>query len=238
MTLKNRQIIQAALLLATLTLSVIAQQRTITGKVIAITDGDTITVLDSGKQQHKIRLDGIDAPEASQPFGTQAKKALSDLVFGRNVTVISSNTHRYGAAVGKVLLDGKDINYVQVMHGFAWFYLAYAHELKRDDAQAYEQAEAKARADRRGLWTDASPAPPWEYRKGKREAVTKVKPGANGRIIGNRGSRVYHRPDCPAYNDVGERNRVFFKTAAEAERAGFRLAGNCPRVPGSGSARF
>jgi endonuclease YncB( thermonuclease family) len=80
MTLKKRQIIQAALLLATLTLSVIAQQRTITGKVIAIADGDTITVLDSGKQQHKIRLDGINAPEASQPFGTQAKCTSSQFL--------------------------------------------------------------------------------------------------------------------------------------------------------------
>jgi micrococcal nuclease len=185
-----------------------------------------------------VRLEGIDAPESAQAFGTQAKKSLSDLIFGRTVTVTSSKRDRYGRALGKVTLEGKNINYVQALYGFAWFYRDYSKDLTRDDAAAYEQAERTAKADKRGLWADPSPVAPWEYRKGKREAAARVKPVTNGQIIGNRSSRVYHRSDCPAYKDVGERNRVFFKTVAEAEKAGYRLAGNCPRAPGSGSARF
>lgn len=67
-----------------------------------MSDGDTITVLDDSKQQHKVRLEGIDAPESAQAFGTQAKKSLSDLVFGRTVTVANSKTDRYGRVLGKV----------------------------------------------------------------------------------------------------------------------------------------
>jgi endonuclease YncB( thermonuclease family) len=221
-------IIQAAWLCAAFSLSVAAQQRTITGKVVAIADGDTITVLDGNKQQHKIRLDGIDAPESSQPFGAQAKKALSDLVIGRQVNVAASKTDRYGRTVGKVSLDGKDINYVQLLQGFAWFYRAYARELSREDARTYEQAEARARADGRGLWREPAPVPPWEYRAKQRVPVVKSQPVATGQIIGNRKSRIYHRPDCPSYNDVSKPNRSYFKTAEEAERAGYRVAGNCP----------
>jgi endonuclease YncB( thermonuclease family) len=234
----NKRIILTAWLLIVFALPVTAQQRAITGRVVGVSDGDTLTLLDSNNKQHKVRLDGIDAPESSQPFGAKSKQSLSTLVFGRAVTVTSLKTDRYGRVVGKVTLDGKDINYVQVMNGWAWFYRDYARELNTEDAKDYEQAENTARSQRRGLWTDASPVPPWEYRKSKRAAAAKVKPATNGQIIGNRNSRVYHRPDCPAYNDVGERNRVFFKTAVNAERAGYRLADNCPRVPGSGSARF
>jgi endonuclease YncB( thermonuclease family) len=233
LAMKNKRIALTAWLLLVFTLPAAAQQRVITGRVIGLADGDTLTLFDGKNKQHKIRLDGIDAPESSQPFGARSKQSLSSMVFGKTITVTSSKTDRYGRLVGKVTIEGKNINYVQVLNGWAWFYRDYARELSAEDASDYEQAEKTARSQRRGLWTDPSPAPPWEYRKGKREATAKVEPPANGRIIGNRSSRVYHRPDCPAYNDVGERNRVVFKTAAEAERAGFRLAGNCPRTPGS-----
>ncbi len=75
---------------AFLYLSVAAQPQTITGKVVGVSDGDTITVLDASNQQHKIRLDGIDAPESNQDFGARAKQSLSDLVFGKTVTVTSA----------------------------------------------------------------------------------------------------------------------------------------------------
>jgi len=109
-----RQSIAAALLAALLCLSATAQQQTITGKVVGVSDGDTITVLDANRQQHKIRLDGIDAPESSQDFGSRAKQSLSDLVFGKTVTVTSRKKDRYGRVLGTVTLDGKDINLEQV----------------------------------------------------------------------------------------------------------------------------
>ncbi|MCI0336116.1 MAG: thermonuclease family protein [Acidobacteria bacterium] len=104
-----KQFISATCILLLLCLPTAAQLRVITGKVVGISDGDTISVLDGNKQQHKIRLDGIDAPESSQPLDARAKQSLSDLIFGRTVTVRSSKVDRYGRIVEKVTLDGKDI---------------------------------------------------------------------------------------------------------------------------------
>jgi endonuclease YncB( thermonuclease family) len=118
-------------------------------------------VLDDQKRQHKIRLDGIDAPESNQDFGARAKQSLSDLVFGRVVTVASSKKDRYGRTVGKATLNASDINLAQLNRGMAWFYRAYSRELSRDDAVAYERAENDAKAGKRGLWADPSPTPPW-----------------------------------------------------------------------------
>jgi len=152
--LRTNRTIKAFLVLSALLLSASAQPLTITGKVVGVTDGDTITVLDGQKRQHKIRLDGIDAPESSQDFGSRAKQSLSDLVFGKTVTVTSSKKDRYGRVLGKVTLDGRNINLEQVNRGMAWFYRLFAFELSREDATAYEQAEASARKERRGMWAD------------------------------------------------------------------------------------
>src|SRR5215510_12762282 len=119
------------------------QPRTIIGKVVGVSDGDTITVLDEQKRQHKIRLDGIDAPESNQDYGSRAKQSLSDLVFGKTVTVISSKKDKYGRVLGKVTLDGKDINLEQINRGMAWFYTHYAAELNREDATAYGKAQSQ-----------------------------------------------------------------------------------------------
>lgn len=122
MTRRNKHPIKVALFAALLCLSAAAQPQTITGKVVAIADGDTLTVLDAGNRQHKIRLDGIDAPESSQDWGSRAKQSLSDLVFGKTVTVISSKKDKYGRTLGKVMLDKRDINLEQIRRGMAWFY--------------------------------------------------------------------------------------------------------------------
>jgi len=228
----RKQLVKILLILAALGLSATAQQRIITGKVVAVEDGDLLTVLDAEKRQHKIRLDGIDAPESSQAFGAKSKQSLSDLVFGKTVTVTSSKTDRYGRIVGKVTLHGKDINLEQIRRGMAWFFRRYAHELNRDDARAYEQAEDDARAQRRSLWADPSPVAPWEYRgaqTGNRSPKVTLEARPEGTIIGNRNSMIYHRPDCPDYNKVAERNRVLFRSEADAEAAGYRRAGNCPK---------
>jgi endonuclease YncB( thermonuclease family) len=136
------------------------QPQTVIGKVVGVSDGDTITVLDADKRQHKIRLEGIDAPESNQDYGSRAKQSLSDLVFGKTVTVTSSKRDGYGRVLGKVTLDAKNINLEQINRGMAWFYRAYAKELSGNDAATYEQAEAQARKERRGLWADVSPVEP------------------------------------------------------------------------------
>lgn len=229
--MNEKAIIRTILSLFALVLSAMAQPQTITGKVVGVSDGDTITVLDEQKRQHKIRLDGIDAPESNQDFGSRAKQSLSDLVFGKTVTVTSSKRDRYGRVLGKVSLDGRDVNLEQINRGFAWFYRAYARELSRDDAVAYERAENDAKTGKRGLWVEPQPIPPWDFRRGGRTAKApdaKLSMPATGPIIGNCNSKIYHLPNCPDYNKVSERNRVPFATEADAVKSGYRRAKNCP----------
>ena len=142
----------------------ISQAATITGKVVAVADGDTITVLDAGNVQHKIRLGGIDAPEKAQPYGQTSKQSLSDLVYGKTVMVDTDKTDRYGREVGKVLVDGVDTNLEQVRRGLAWHYKAYQREQPPEDRLAYAAAEKDAAAAHLGLWQDAVPVAPWDWR--------------------------------------------------------------------------
>lgn len=209
-----------------------AHAETITGRVVSIADGDTLTVLDPRNAQHKVRLAGIDAPESGQPFGQASKRNLSALAFGKQVSIETKKTDRYGRAIGLVTFDGQDVNLAQLKTGLAWFYRQYASELDTDRRTAYERAEREAREARRGLWAEPSPVAPWEYRHPEAKSETKAgAPGAAEKsaapIIGNRNSMIYHRPDCPDYEKVSERNRVPFKTEGEAQAAGYRRARNC-----------
>ncbi len=92
------------------------------GKVVKITDGDTLYVLDATYQQHKIRLAGIDAPERKQAYGLASRKHLASIVAGQTVTIEYQKRDRYGRIVAKVLLDGIDVCLEQVKAGFAWHY--------------------------------------------------------------------------------------------------------------------
>lgn len=137
----------------------------LSGRVVGVADGDTITVLDSTNTQHKIRLDGIDAPEKKQAFGNVSKKSLSDLVFNKDVEVDWQKVDRYGRKVGKVIIDDVDVNLEQIKRGLAWFYKKYQGELSQADRIAYANAEREAEASQVGLWVDKDPIPPWEFRK-------------------------------------------------------------------------
>jgi len=139
--------------------------QTLTGRVIAIFDGDTITLLDSANTQHRIRLAGIDAPESHQAFGEQSRQSLSEMIFGKDVSVSYQKVDQYGRLVGKIILDGKDINLEQVKAGMAWHYKFYEDEQTPEDRDAYAQAESEARAARRGLWQDPNPTEPYQFRK-------------------------------------------------------------------------
>ena len=140
----------------------------IEGRVVGVADGDTITVLDADRVQHRIRLGGIDAPEKRQAFGTRSKESLSNIVFNRLVTVETRKTDRYGREIGKVLVDGIDANLQQVSRGFAWHFKAYEREQSANDRQLYDFAQGEAKGARRGLWQDAEPVAPWDWRKGLR----------------------------------------------------------------------
>lgn len=153
----------------TLVISInIAHAATITGRVVAVADGDTITVLDNTNTQHKIRLAGIDAPEKKQAFGNVSKKSLSDLVYGKQVEVDWQKQDRYGRTVGKVVINGVDANLEQIKRGMAWFYSKYQNELIMDDRLSYLHAHESAQAAREGLWVDKEPMAPWDFRKAQR----------------------------------------------------------------------
>lgn len=122
-------------------------------------------MLDSTNTQYRIRLEGIDAPESHQAFGVRSKKNLSEMVFGKDVTVVYQKTDQYGRLVGKILLDGKDVNLEQLKAGMAWHYKEYQREQTPEDREVYAKAEDEARTARRGLWQDQEPVEPSEFRK-------------------------------------------------------------------------
>jgi endonuclease YncB( thermonuclease family) len=133
--------------------------------VVGITDGDTITVLDDTKAQHRVRLAGIDAPEKGQAFGNKSHQHLADLVAGQRVTVEWYKRDRFGRIVGKVLMGGLDVCLEQVRAGMAWHYKKYASEQSPEDRRTYAEVEEQARASKAGLWKDARAVPPWEFRR-------------------------------------------------------------------------
>ncbi len=149
-------------------LPTLAFAQALTGKVVGIADGDTLTLLDSTNTQHRIRLAGIDSPEKGQPFGDHCKKSLSDLVFGRTVEVESSKLDRYGRVIGKVVINGLDANLEQINRGCGWHYKKYQNEQPLEDRLSYTRAEANAREAGVGLWRDKDPVPPWEWRRARR----------------------------------------------------------------------
>ena len=149
----------------------------ISGKVVAVTDGDTIKILDNNNVQHKIRLTGIDAPEKAQPFGNASRKHLAFLVAGKDVRIETSKRDRYGRVLGKVWVQPQDCpacgktlnaNLAQILAGMAWWYQDYAGDQPTQDRVRYESAVKEARKRQLGLWSEPDPVPPWAWRRGQR----------------------------------------------------------------------
>ncbi len=128
------------------------------GVVIGVSDGDTITVLDSHKKQQKVRLSQIDAPEKGQPWGMNSKKALSDLVYKETVHVTVNGKDRYGRTIGTVFVNEVDVCKEQVKRGNAWVYIQYATD------SALFELEKSARHNKTGLWQSGDAVAPWEWR--------------------------------------------------------------------------
>ena len=147
----------------------VALAGTLTGHVVRVTDGDTIVVLDASNAQYKIRLTGIDAPEKKQAFGSKSKEHLSESVAGKFVVVEYEKRDYYKRILGKVLLSGEDMNLEQLRAGLAWHYKKYQKEQTAADRVKYSDTEIEARAAKRGLWQDAEPVPPWDYRRARRK---------------------------------------------------------------------
>jgi endonuclease YncB( thermonuclease family) len=141
----------------------------ITGRVVSVHDGDTLAVLDATKVQHKIRLSGIDAPELGQPFGQASRQNLARLAFKRDARADCPKRDRYGRAVCRVLVDGRDVSLEQLRDGMAWHFKRYEHEQPAHERELYGGTEDAARAQRNGLWRDREPVAPWAWRASTRE---------------------------------------------------------------------
>ncbi len=145
-----------------LALPTFAADTTIVGKVVGVHDGDTLT-LRTEDETLKVRLSGIDTPELGQPFGNNAKQALSGMAFGKSVTISSTGKDRYGRTLGTVFSQDKgNVNAELIRMGMAWHYRRYSN------STAMQGFEDYARANKIGLWADSNPIAPWDWRKGKR----------------------------------------------------------------------
>jgi len=132
-------------------------------RVVSVADGDTLRAIDDSKAEHRIRLAGIDAPERGQPFGNVARERLAELTMGKAVAVDVEDRDRYGRTVARLEADGLDVCRQLVADGLAWHYTRYS----KDAGLAAAQREA--RAERRGLWRDAAPVAPWDWRASEAE---------------------------------------------------------------------
>ncbi len=135
-----------------------AQAETYSARVIAVMDGDTVMVL-RGSQKIKVRLAEIDAPEKAQTFGKQSRESLLEMVGKKQVQIDSQAVDQYGRTVGSISVDGRNVNQEQVKRGMAWEY-SHFHSDK-----TYIALQNEAQQSRRGLWSQSSPTPPWQWRK-------------------------------------------------------------------------
>ena len=151
-----------------------AHSAEISGRVVGVTDGDTLTLLAPGNQQFRVRLSEIDAPESGQPGGQAAKQALSALVFARQVRVSENGRDQYGRTLGRVYVDDKDVNAELVRNGSVWVYRQYLTD------RSLLLLEDQARRDKRGLWSLAANqiTPPWEWRGGQRTPTRASRPAS------------------------------------------------------------
>lgn len=199
------------------------------GKVVGVSDGDTIKVLHNGKQE-KIRLYGVDTPEKAQDFGQKAKQFTSDAVFGEMVDVKPVDTDRYGRTVGIVIYAGTmNLNAELLRAGYAWVYTQYC---KRPECRGWKFIEAKARDEKNGLWSVANPVPPWEFRRngnssGVRSSVIEPTSSKRSSVVyrGNVSSHVYHATGCRQYEC--KNCTEVFHSKEEAEKAGYRPHKEC-----------
>jgi len=201
------------------------------GKVVAITDGDTVRLLTAANRQVKIRLAEIDTPEKGQPYGNRAKQALAGMVFQKQVSVRVQDIDRYGRTVGRIYVGDLDVNAKMVQIGAAWVYRRYMKDKSLLDL------ETDARNAGRGIWglPEAQRVPPWEWRRGKRASTQQseqISPDADCQIkwnINSKGDRIYHVPGDRSYRQTkineakGER---WFCSEAEALEAGWRAPRN------------
>jgi endonuclease YncB( thermonuclease family) len=142
-----------------------AYAETLSGRITHVTDGDTLTLVTADLQKYVVRLAGIDAPERNQPFGSESRDHLTALTLDKAATVESRKQDRYGRLVGKVVVEGVDVNLALLRAGLAWHYTEYQSEQSVVDLYRYAAEELIARTAKRGLWGTPTSVPPWQWRQ-------------------------------------------------------------------------
>ena len=164
-----RRLLIVALTVCFAASTVAAAEPVVVGKIVAIADGDTLTLLDTSKVQHRIRLDGIDAPESKQAFGNRSRQSLAELTHQQEAVADCRKVDKYQRQVCVVRVNGLDVGLEQIKRGLAWHFKRYQTEQTPENRTSYGAAEREAKVERRGLWREANPQPPWEFRSAKRE---------------------------------------------------------------------
>jgi endonuclease YncB( thermonuclease family) len=200
-----------------------ADAQQFTGRVMAVEDGDTVRV-QRGQGDVRVRIFGIDAPEATQPYGPEAREQARRLLLDRTVVVSMKDIDQYGRLVAALSVDGRDAGTELISSGAAWNYAQFS----QDDR--FAALESGARDARRGLWALPDPTPPWLFRSAARGrgAGPVGSPGsATGALHGNVTSRVFHAPGCESYDCAN--CTVRFESQAAAVAAGYRPHRACVR---------
>lgn len=150
----------------TLLLAAHAWSQSLLATVVAVHDGDTVTVVIRGGHTIKVRLNGIDAPELKQKFGKESQEHLATAVDGKDVLLIPAGTDVYGRTIGTIYCDGADQNLAQLTAGLAWYNFKYKRSLAPPERLTYAAAEAEAKTQNIGLWSEPNRVAPWLYRHG------------------------------------------------------------------------
>lgn len=188
--------------------------------VVGVVDGDTIDVVRANtKRKVRVRLDGIDSPETGEPFSRQAKNLTRVAVFDKNVSVLGKNVDRYGRLVARIQTDGKDLSVEALSAGLACHFLRYSSD------PALARAEANAKSSGLGFWAMGAPKPRC-VELNQPQGIMSSAVQASG-FFANVSSKVYHAPTCR--NAHCKNCTLQFRTAREAEQAGYRAAGDCLR---------
>ncbi len=203
----------------------------LTGQVVVVNDGDTLT-MQSGSFLYKVRLSDVDAPEMGQVFGKQARQFTEDRVLGRRVRVNVALIDRHSRRVGEVIVeDGWVLNEELVHAGFAWYYRV--HPVRNDRLQKLEQY---AFTKKLGLWVEQDPLPPWEFRRESRipqlpvtaEQVDYDRIFHYG-MVGNRRTKTMRWPACKKYRLSRPQQALVFHSLQQARELGFTPAKDCPQ---------
>lgn len=200
------------------------------GQVIAVNEGDSITIRTAKDEVLKVRLADIDAPDTRQPFAGQATRFTSDLALGKRVQVLFRMRDRYDRVIGEVVLpDGKILNEEVLRNGYAWHY-----RVKPKPNPTLTSLEYEAWKNKLGLWVDPAPVPPWEFRRGR---FVPPPPSEMVRmdydliisygIVGNPKTRTYFWPACKNYPE-NAKDFILFPSKLDAENMGYKAHRSCP----------